>query len=104
MRKPITLAMAALALELCQPVIAQQKANDAKGSNAQLEASFDQQLSSTHIGATIKQLSAKPHHLGAAEGKAVAETVLEQFKSYGWDARIETYQVLFPTPKTRVLE
>lgn len=104
MRKPITLAMAALALELCQPVTAQQKANDAKGSHAQLEASFDQQLSSTHIGATIKQLSAKPHHLGAAEGKAVAETVLEQFKSYGWDARIETYQVLFPTPKTRVLE
>jgi len=105
MRKPITLAMAAaLALELSQPVAAQEKANGAKGNNGQLEASFDQQLSSTHIGENIKVFSSKPHNVGAAEGKAVAEKILSQFKDYGWDARIETYQVLFPTPKTRVLE
>jgi len=105
MRIPITLAMAAaLALEFPQPVAAQEKANGAKGINAQLEANFDQQLSSTHIGENIKTFSSKPHNVGAAEGKAVAEKILSQFKNYGWDARIETYQVLFPTPKTRVLE
>lgn len=104
MRIPITLTMAAaFALELTQPVTAQDNTNGAKGTQA-LEASFDQQLSSTHIGENIKDLSAKPHNVGAAEGKAVAEKILQQFKSYGWDARIETYQVLFPTPKTRVLE
>lgn len=69
-----------------------------------IEAWFDQQLSSEHIGQTIKQLSAKPHELGSANGKAVAQTILVTFKNYGWDAKIETYQVLFPTPKTRVLE
>lgn len=69
-----------------------------------IETQFDQQLSSEHIGQTIKQLSAKPHELGSANGKAVAQSILSTFKSYGWDAKIETYQVLFPTPKTRVLE
>lgn len=106
MKRPITLAMAAaIGLQLAQPAAAQDKANSSsKGTNTQLETGFDQQLSSAHIGANIKDLSSKPHNVGAPESKVVAEKVLKQFKSYGWDARIETYNVLFPTPKTRVLE
>lgn len=69
-----------------------------------LEQQFDAQLSAERIGATIKELSAVPHHIGSPGGKAVAENILAKYKSWGWDARIETYQVLFPTPKTRVLE
>ncbi|RYY30194.1 MAG: M28 family peptidase, partial [Sphingobacteriaceae bacterium] len=70
----------------------------------QTEGKFDALLSSRHIGETLKELSAKPHELGSANGKAEAELILQKFKSYGWDAHIETFQVLFPTPKTRVLE
>ena len=69
-----------------------------------LEEKFDNMLSSAAIGQTIKELSAYPHALGSAKGKQVAESVLSKFKSWGLDAKIETYQVLFPTPKTRVLE
>jgi N-acetylated-alpha-linked acidic dipeptidase len=69
-----------------------------------LEERFDQQLNAANIGRTIKELSAKPHHLGSEQGKLVAETVLKRFKDYGWlDSKIERYEVLFPTPKTRVL-
>jgi N-acetylated-alpha-linked acidic dipeptidase len=74
------------------------------GKQGDIEARFDQQLNSEHIGQTIKQLSAKPHELGSSNGKAVAQSILAAFQSYGWEAKIETYQVLFPTPKTRVLE
>src|SRR4051812_49079045 len=70
----------------------------------QVEKKFDALLSAERIGQTIKELSAVPHHVGSPGGKAVAESILSKFKSYGWDAKIETYQVLFPTPKTRVLE
>jgi N-acetylated-alpha-linked acidic dipeptidase len=70
----------------------------------QLEQQFDKHLNALSIGQNIKTLAAKPHHLGSAEGKRVAENVLQQFKSYGWDAKLETYHVLFPTPKTRQLE
>ncbi len=77
--------------------------NSASAQN-QLEQKFDAQLSAERIGKAIKELSAVPHHVGSVGGKAVAENILQKFRSYGWDAKIETYQVLFPTPKTRVLE
>src|SRR6478672_12731442 len=69
-----------------------------------LEQNFDKNLSAENIGSTIKELSAKPHNLGSAGSKAVAENIYNRFKSYGWDVRIDTYHVLFPTPKTRLLE
>ena len=69
-----------------------------------IEKQFDQNLSAANIGNTIKILAAKPHHLGSPGGKAVADTIYNRFKSYGWHVRIDTFTVLFPTPKTRVLE
>src|SRR6185503_3071155 len=68
------------------------------------EQTFDASLSAAHIGETIKELSAFPHNLGSPGSKAVAEKILQKYKSYGLDAHIETFTVLYPTPKTRVLE
>ncbi|MEO6980878.1 MAG: transferrin receptor-like dimerization domain-containing protein [Mucilaginibacter sp.] len=70
----------------------------------QTEQAFDASLSAPRIGETIKELAAYPHNVGSPGGKAVAEKILQKYKSYGLDAHIETYTVLFPTPKTRVLE
>src|SRR6185369_12500051 len=70
----------------------------------QTEQNFDAQLNADHIGATIKQLSSRPHSLGSAGSKAVADTILKRYKSYGFDAHLEMFTVLFPTPKTRILE
>jgi N-acetylated-alpha-linked acidic dipeptidase len=53
---------------------------------------------------SMKLLSARPHHVGSAYGKQNAEWILARFREYGWDARIETFNVLFPTPKERLLE
>ncbi len=69
-----------------------------------IERKFDANLSAANIGSTIKDLSSKPHSLGSPGSKAVAENISTRFKSYGFDVKIETYIVLFPTPKTRVLE
>ena len=52
----------------------------------------------------MQRLSARPHHLGSPYDKENAEWILSQFKSWGLDAHIETFNVLFPTPKERVLE
>ncbi|HEY1091270.1 MAG TPA: PA domain-containing protein, partial [Burkholderiaceae bacterium] len=49
-------------------------------------------------------MSARPHHLGSPNDKDNAEWMRARFESYGWDAQIETFHVLFPTPKTRLLE
>src|SRR5215208_2111799 len=52
----------------------------------------------------MKLLSARPHHVGSPYGKQNAEWIRDQFASYGWDAKIEEFWVLFPTPKERLLE
>ncbi|MEO7210582.1 MAG: transferrin receptor-like dimerization domain-containing protein [Chitinophagaceae bacterium] len=70
----------------------------------QLENNFDKNLSAENIGATIKELSAFPHNLGSPGSKAVAEKIYNKLKSYGFDVRIDTYHVLFPTPRIRLLE
>jgi N-acetylated-alpha-linked acidic dipeptidase len=69
-----------------------------------VEQNFDKNLSAANIGITIKELSSRPHNLSSAGSKWVAENIYNRFKSYGFDVRIDTYHVLFPTPKIRVLE
>jgi len=105
MKKHITLAL----LALSAIANAQQKnitgfTEASAAKELQTEQTFDASLSAPHIGETIKELSAYPHNVGSPGSKAVAEKILQKYKSYGIDAHLETYTVLYPTPKTRVLE
>ncbi len=52
----------------------------------------------------MQHLSARPHHVGSPYDKENAEWILSKFQSWGWDAKIEQFDVLFPTPKSRLLE
>src|SRR5580693_998324 len=52
----------------------------------------------------MQRLSARPHHVGSPYDKDNAEWMLGKFKEWGWDAKIENYDVLMPTPKERELE
>ena len=53
---------------------------------------------------SMKRLSAHPHHVGTAADKENAEWILRQFQEWGWDAHIESFDVLFPTPARLSLE
>jgi N-acetylated-alpha-linked acidic dipeptidase len=57
-----------------------------------------------NLGEYVRIMSARPHHLGSAYGKQNAEWILARFREWGWDAQIENYDVLFPTPKERIVE
>jgi N-acetylated-alpha-linked acidic dipeptidase len=85
---------------------AQSKLLGFKSSDNQLknEKTFDAQLSATRVGENIKLLSSVPHHVGSAGGKMVASEIAKVFTAAGWDTKIETYQLMFPTPITRSLE
>ena len=91
---------------LTSALFAQKNILGFKNSDAQtkIEKDFDAQLSAKRIGQNIKLLSSVPHHLGSAGGKFVADEIVKVFKESGWDTKIETYQLMFPTPITRVLE
>ncbi|HET7621980.1 MAG TPA: transferrin receptor-like dimerization domain-containing protein [Gemmatimonadaceae bacterium] len=76
------------------------------GARAELqwEAKFKAIPSPDTIRESIRHLSAYPHHVGSPYDKANAEWILARFKAWGLDAHIERFDVLFPTPKERVVE
>src|ERR1700745_3954660 len=52
----------------------------------------------------MERLSARPHNVGTPYDKDNAEWLLAKFKEFGLDAHIETFEILFPTPKERAVE
>jgi N-acetylated-alpha-linked acidic dipeptidase len=69
-----------------------------------LEKKFQEGIVATNIRENMRHLSAHPHHVGSPYDKDNAEWMLDRFKQWGFDAHIETFDVLFPTPKERLLE
>ncbi|MCD9187562.1 MAG: M28 family peptidase [Pyrinomonadaceae bacterium] len=70
----------------------------------ELETKFDSMLKPENLRNWMKRLSARPHFVGSQYGKENADFMVSLFKSWGFDAKIEQFDVLFPTPKTRILE
>ncbi len=68
------------------------------------EAKFRSLPDPAEMRESMQRLSARPHNVGSPYDKDNAEWLLAQFKQYGFDAHIETFDVLFPTPKERHLE
>lgn len=69
-----------------------------------LEKSFESKLSAANLDKWMKLMAAQPHWVGTEFGAKNAKWIQKQFNSWGYDAKIETYHVLFPYPKTRLLE
>ena len=88
--------------------IAQQKIMGFTASNATKQADwekqFDAQLNPQNLDTWMQFITAHPHHVGSPQDKANADYMLALFKSWGFQAELARYDVLFPTPKTRVLE
>ena len=78
------------------------------GARSNREASWEEKfragVSAGNIRENMQRLSARPHNVGSPYDKDNAEWILTRFKEWGFDAHIETFDVLFPTPKTRLLE
>lgn len=81
-----------------------QTAPTAPSTAADLERRFDVLLNTAEMGGWMKTMAAEPNHVGSPHNKANAEMVLALFKSWGWDAHIETFEVLYPTPIRQTLE
>lgn len=73
-------------------------------SRGQWESRFLDIPSPDRMREAMRRLSARPHPVGSAYGRESAEWILAQFREWGWEARIETFDVLFPTPKERRVE
>jgi len=68
------------------------------------EKKFQDAILPDNLRENNRRMSARPHHVGSPFDKDNADWILSKFKAWGFDAHIETFQVLFPTPKERVVE
>lgn len=107
--KPMKAILSILLLSISVFSVAQTKSligftKETAEAQFKTEEKFDSYLKTKNIDDWIKRLSAHPHHVGSPYGKANAEFMRDLFKSWGYEAELETYYVLFPTPKVRLLE
>lgn len=104
------LALAALLQITLAPLPAQSNAallgfsTENSARQRSVEARFDSALSAANLREWMKRLSARPHHLGSAYNKENADFIAAQFKTWGYETRLERFDVLFPTPKSRLVE
>jgi N-acetylated-alpha-linked acidic dipeptidase len=73
-------------------------------SGPDLHTRFDAQIRPDELRDWLKLLAAEPNHVGSPHDRANAEWILARFKEWGWDAHIETFDVLYPTPINETLE
>src|SRR6202158_1976589 len=76
--------------------------------SSRVERQWEEKLraipSPENLRSYMQHLSARPHNVGSPYDKENAEWILAKFKEFGLDAHIEQYDVLYPTPKERVIE
>jgi N-acetylated-alpha-linked acidic dipeptidase len=68
------------------------------------EEQFDSGVNRENLRAWMQRMSSAPNHVGSRHDDENAQFILGLYRSWGWQAHIETFEVLFPTPKLRVLE
>ncbi len=99
---PLLLLLSILSVSAQENIIGFSKTASEK--ELRLEAEFEKQLSATNLDDWMKRMAAEPHWVGTKFGEENVKWMEKQFKSWGYDTRIDTYHVLFPYPKVRVLE
>lgn len=79
------------------------RADESVGQLAR-EAAFDAALDPKNLREWMRQMTTRPHHAGSPKAKENADFIAGLFRSWGYQTEIETFHVLFPTPKTRELQ
>ncbi|HUN77075.1 MAG TPA: transferrin receptor-like dimerization domain-containing protein [Steroidobacteraceae bacterium] len=77
---------------------------DSSATELALEHRFDAALSASDQQAWLKKLADEPNQVGSPHDAQNARAIAEMLRSWGWDTRIETFYVLYPTPKREALE
>jgi N-acetylated-alpha-linked acidic dipeptidase len=77
---------------------------DSSRTERQWEERFRAIPSPENLKTYMQRLSARPHNVGTPYDKDNADWIAGKFKEFGLDTHIEQFDVLYPTPKERVVE
>lgn len=102
-----SLVFSAIVLQAQQPITPEPLLGYSHAASAK-EVQWEQQFraipSPDNLRAYMQRLSAHPHNVGSPYDKDNAEWIAGKYRSWGFQTEIETFYVLFPTPKDRKLE
>jgi N-acetylated-alpha-linked acidic dipeptidase len=103
------LSLAPIGTHIVAPVSADEPALygyslESSRAERQWEEKFRAIPSPENLRAYMQRLSARPHNVGSPYDKDNAEWIASKFKEFGLDAQIETFDVLYPSPKERAVE
>lgn len=100
MIRTLVLAAALAGTMLTAPAIGAPDTHD----QTAIYAAFDRGIDAADQVAWLKQMSSQPNQVGSPHDADNAQFILDQFRKWGWDAHIDTYQVLYPTPISTTIE
>ena len=100
----LCLTLAAPSLWSADPAPLRGYSTESARTQREWEAKFRAIPDPAALRAYMQRLTARPHHVGSPYDKDNAEWIAAKVKEWGLDAQIETFDVLFPTPKERLLE
>ena len=106
-RRPLVLALllsVAAAVPLPQDAPIRGFSPEAARTQRAWEERFQAIPDPDSLRAWMHRLAAEPQFLGSAYGLDNSRWLVEKFRSWGWEAELNEYRVLFPTPRERVLE
>ena len=108
MKRMLTAVLGAALAHIVAPASAQKTAMVGfKEASVQvqreLEEQYDSHLKVHNLRRWMKHMTERPHHAGSPKARENAEFMAQLFEEWGYETEIETFHVLFPTPKVREL-
>src|SRR5579862_7468821 len=100
----LCITLASSPIPAADPPVLQGFSPDSATSERAWESKFKAVPNADRLREAMQRLSARPHHVGAPYDKDNAEWLLGKLKEWGLDAKIENFDVLFPSPKERAVE
>ncbi len=113
MKRIVTIAVSLLASAVCFPLLSLTAGDETllfgfSVESSRAERQWEEKLKAIpkpeNLRAYMQRLSARPHNVGSPYDKDNAEWIASKFKEFGLETQIENFDVLFPTPKERLIE
>src|SRR5256885_4378821 len=113
MKRIIVIAAGLLTAAACTPLLQSSTGEEAPlfGFNAESsrverhwEEKFKAIPKSENLREYMRRLTARPDNVGSPYDKDNAEWIAAKFKEFGLETQIENFDVLYPTPKERLVE
>src|SRR5215470_13321977 len=113
MKRIVLIAAVLLVPAICAPFLRSTEGDDvplfgfsadSSRSERQWEEKFRAIPKQENLRAYMEHLTAHPHNVGSPYDKDNAEWIAAKFKEFGLDTKIEVFDVLYPTPRERLIE